>query len=63
MVITLDEFFGISHKANTIGKGINPAIHSPAMSKQYKKNGLLSLGMVNRRSKSLNWNLLNTAKK
>ena len=38
-----DKAVCISHSTNTIGKGTNPTIVSPAMDKQYDRLGSLTL--------------------
>ena len=40
----LDKAVCISHSANTLGKGINPYIFSPAMGKILGQAGLFNLG-------------------
>ena len=40
----LDEAVGISHSANTLGKGMNPYILPPAMGKIVGQTGLFNLG-------------------
>ena len=60
-VLILDETVCILHSANTLGKGMNPIILSPAMGKIVGQLELFKLSMVTIRGeeKTLNLNLLN----